>query len=70
MLDIVSCLFTAVVAAAMLTLEMFLLPMVFQMRFEFQFCVKTLWTKVALVMMMVIVIANEFIQDKIKMVSI
>ena len=69
MLDIVSCLFTAVVAAAMLTLEMFLLPMVFQMRFELQFCVKTLWTKVALVVVM-IVIANEFIQDIIKMVSI
>ena len=59
---VVSCLFTLVAAAAMLTLELFLLSMVFQMRFEFQFCVKTLWTEVALVMMMMIVIgANEFI---------
>ena len=76
MIVIISCLFTSlfviifvVVVVAMLTQELFLLSMVFQMRFEFQFCVKTLWTKVALVVMM-IVIANEFIQDKIKMVSI
>ena len=70
MIVIISCLFTSlfviifVDVVTMLTKELFLLSMVFQMRFEFQFCFKMLRTKVALVIILLLTIvigANEFI---------